>query len=63
MLLAYAKITLYAALLDSDLPEDPALDGELDRYFPTPLPERFGDVMRAAPAAARDHRHAGRPTT
>ena len=33
-MLAYSKITLYAALLDSDLPEDPALDGELERYFP-----------------------------
>jgi len=44
--LAYAKITLYAALLESDLPEDAALDDELDLYFPAPLPERFGDVMR-----------------
>src|ERR687896_570555 len=42
-ILAYSKITLYAALLDSDLPEDPALAGELARYFPAPLPERFGD--------------------
>ena len=24
----------------------PALDGELERYFPAPLPERFGDVMQ-----------------
>ncbi|WP_028062088.1 NAD-glutamate dehydrogenase [Solirubrobacter soli] len=46
VLLAYAKITLYAALLESDLPEDGALDAELDHYFPDPLPERFGDVMR-----------------
>ena len=46
VLLAYAKITLYAALLESDLPEDTALDDELDLYFPAPLPERFGDVMR-----------------
>src|SRR5204862_6519041 len=38
--------TLYAALLESDLPEDSALEAELDRYFPSPLPERFGDVMR-----------------
>ena len=45
-MLAYAKITLYAALLESDLPEDSALDDELDLYFPAPLPERFGDVMR-----------------
>ena len=46
VLLAYAKITLYAALLDSDLPEDAALEDELEHYFPAPLPERFGDVMR-----------------
>jgi glutamate dehydrogenase len=46
VVLAYSKITLYAALLESDLPEDLALDGELERYFPSPLPERFGDVMR-----------------
>src|SRR5688572_31060496 len=45
VILAYSKITLYAALLDSDLPEDPALAGELARYFPAPLPERFGDRM------------------
>ena len=45
MLLAYSKITLYAALLDSDLPEDPALTAELAGYFPAPLPERFGDRL------------------
>ena len=46
VLLAYSKITLYAALLDSDLPEDAALADELARYFPAPLPERFGDRMQ-----------------
>ena len=45
VVLAYSKITLYASLLDSDLPEDPALEGELARYFPPPLPERFGAEM------------------
>jgi glutamate dehydrogenase len=45
-LLAYSKIDLYAALLDSDVPEDPYLSAELDRYFPPPLPERFGEQMR-----------------
>jgi glutamate dehydrogenase len=45
VLLAYSKITLYAALLDSDLPEDPALEAELAAYFPAPLPERFGDRL------------------
>jgi glutamate dehydrogenase len=46
VVLAYSKITLYAALLDSDLPEDPALADELARYFPDPLPERFGERMQ-----------------
>jgi glutamate dehydrogenase len=45
--LAYSKIDLYAELLDSDVPEDPHLSAELDRYFPEPLPERFGELMRA----------------
>lgn len=45
VVLAYSKITLYAALLDSDLPDDPALEGELAVYFPSPLPERYGEEM------------------
>jgi glutamate dehydrogenase len=46
VLLSYSKITLYRDLLASDLPEDPYLLGELERYFPTPLRERFRDRMR-----------------
>ena len=45
VVLAYSKITLYASLLEGDLPEDPALEGDLARYFPPPLPERFGDEI------------------
>jgi glutamate dehydrogenase len=45
VLLAYSKITLYAALLDSDLPEDETLTAELADYFPAPLPERFADRL------------------
>ena len=45
ILLSYTKITLYRRLLDSDLPEDPYLSGELERYFPEPLRERFRDRM------------------
>jgi glutamate dehydrogenase len=45
VLLAYAKITLYAALLDSDLPEDASLSGDLARYFPPLLPDRHGEAM------------------
>jgi len=47
VLLAYSKIDLYDALLDSDVPEDPYLSAELERYFPPPLPERFGEEIRA----------------
>jgi glutamate dehydrogenase len=46
VLLAYSKIDLKEAILDSDVPEDPYLSAELERYFPAPLPERFGTVMR-----------------
>jgi glutamate dehydrogenase len=45
-LLAYSKIYLYGALLESDVPEDPHLSAELEHYFPDPLPERFGEQMR-----------------
>jgi glutamate dehydrogenase len=44
--LAYSKVELYAQLLDSDVPEDPHLSTELDRYFPAPLPQRFADEIR-----------------
>ncbi|HZC14837.1 MAG TPA: NAD-glutamate dehydrogenase domain-containing protein, partial [Thermoleophilaceae bacterium] len=46
VLLAYSKVYLYAALLDSDVPEDPYLSAELERYFPPPLPERFREPLR-----------------
>ncbi len=37
VVMAYCKIHLYAQLLDSDLPEDPYLAHDLERYFPGPL--------------------------
>ena len=46
VLMAYGKINLYAELLASNLPEDPFLAHDLERYFPAPLPERFGAQMR-----------------
>ncbi|MBA4116130.1 MAG: NAD-glutamate dehydrogenase, partial [Rubrobacter sp.] len=46
ILLSYSKITLHKELLASDAPEDPYLSGELERYFPTPLRERFREQMR-----------------
>jgi glutamate dehydrogenase len=37
VLLAYGKLWLYDAILDSDLPDDPLLVDELVRYFPSAL--------------------------
>ena len=45
VLLSYSKIRLYQQLLASDVPEDPYLSGELIRYFPQPLQDRFSDHM------------------
>jgi glutamate dehydrogenase len=45
VLFAYSKVTLYAELVESGLPEDPWLSRDLARYFPPPLPERFGEAM------------------
>jgi glutamate dehydrogenase len=45
-LLAYCKIYLFEELLDSDLPDDPYLEHDLERYFPDPLPERYAAQMR-----------------
>jgi glutamate dehydrogenase len=40
VILAYGKLWLYDAVLDSDLPDDPRLLDDLVRYFPTPLHTR-----------------------
>ena len=48
-MLAYSKIWLSNHLLASDVPEDPYLSAELERYFPAPVQERF-------PRAIRQHR-------
>jgi glutamate dehydrogenase len=45
-LMAYGKILLYSELVESDLPEDPYLIRDLERYFPAPLPERFAEHIR-----------------
>jgi glutamate dehydrogenase len=49
ILLSYTKIGLFAELVASDLPEDPDLAVELERYFPTPLRERFGAHLHRHP--------------
>jgi len=45
VLLSYSKIMLYRQLLDSDVPEDPWLSQELQRYFPKPLREKYSAYM------------------
>ncbi len=47
VLLAYAKIDLNDEILDSDLPDDPLLEGELLRYFPAALQEKHEPSIRA----------------
>ncbi len=46
IVLAYSKIWLSNHLLASDVPEDPYLSSELDRYFPDPVAERFPKAIR-----------------
>jgi glutamate dehydrogenase len=46
MLLSYSKIALYNQLMQSDVPEDPYLSGELDRYFPDRLGSRYSSLLR-----------------
>ncbi len=46
VLLAYAKIDLNDEILASDLPDDPLLVGELMRYFPQVLQERYAPAIR-----------------
>ncbi len=47
VLLAYAKNVTYEELLQSDLPDDPLLEGDLSRYFPVALRERHHDSTEA----------------
>ena len=51
--MAYCKIQLFEELLESDLPEDPFLEHDLERYFPAPLPgTRCAEQRDAQPSAA-----------
>ncbi|WP_029010617.1 NAD-glutamate dehydrogenase [Azospirillum halopraeferens] len=45
VLLAYAKITLYDDLLASDLPDDPFMAADLERYFPRPLRKPYAEAI------------------
>jgi len=46
ILLSYSKIMLYQQLLESDVPEDGYLSGELARYFPTRIHKQMGPFMQ-----------------
>jgi len=46
VILAYAKNTLYAELLDSEVPDDPYLGKELFRYFPDHLAKVHPDTIK-----------------
>jgi len=41
VLMSYSKIWLFDELLDSDIPDDPYLVSDLQRYFPTPLQKKY----------------------
>jgi len=45
ILLAYSKMALYSRLIDSDVPEDPYLAHELERYFPRIMQQRLGRYL------------------
>ena len=49
ILLSYTKIALSEQLIASDLPEDPYLSAELERYFPAILRERYPEHIRRHP--------------
>jgi glutamate dehydrogenase len=49
VLLAYAKIALNEALVESDAPDDRFISTALERYFPERLRARFRDAIAAHP--------------
>ena len=49
VLAAYSKITLTAAVLDSEVPDDPWFAAALRRYFPGRLVEELGDRLGSHP--------------
>ena len=49
ILLSYSKIWLYHQIIESDLPEDPYLSNELQRYFPAPVIDAYAGLLGAHP--------------
>jgi glutamate dehydrogenase len=46
VLLSYAKLWLFQHVVDSDLPDDPYMQMELERYFPEPLRKKYINDMK-----------------
>jgi glutamate dehydrogenase len=46
VILSYSKIELHGSLVQTDIPEDPFLAGDLELYFPRELVERFKPQMQ-----------------
>jgi len=49
VLLAHTKISLFAEIIASDLPDDPLFIADLVEYFPGPLRNRFRDAIAQHP--------------
>jgi glutamate dehydrogenase len=47
VLLSYSKMDFYDALLASSLPDDAALAGEVEAYFPSAMRKRFHDYIHS----------------
>ena len=47
VLLAYTKNADAVEILNSDLPDDPYLEPDLIRYFPTPMQQRYANEIRS----------------
>jgi glutamate dehydrogenase len=47
VMIAYTKNANVSEVLDSDLPDDPALERDLMEYFPVEIRERFPDAIRS----------------
>jgi glutamate dehydrogenase len=47
VMIAYTKNANVVEVLDSDLPDDPALERDLMEYFPVEIRERFPDAIRS----------------
>ncbi|MBT5263226.1 MAG: NAD-glutamate dehydrogenase [Rhodospirillaceae bacterium] len=51
VLLAYAKMEMYDELLLSDLPDDPSMRDDLERYFPERLRKQYAKEIHQHPLA------------